>query len=308
MKKYLDIERCKTCYAETFVKGERIVIEEKIDFSNSSFRYDETTDSLVAFSRKQTLNEVNTLNGFWNWVQKLPVDKVKEIIGTRYIIFGEWAGNPHTVKYPDYVQKKFWMFDVFDVVTDQYIPIEQTLEIFNKLQLCGVENFVPIFYDGPFVSWDHIMTFVGKTMIEAEPVGEGIVIKRQDNLASKSSRNPFYVKIVSEKFSEVHQSKPKTIDPEKMAKREAEMERVATIVTPQRIEKMLFKLIDEQIIPFDWDEKNMKDINRILPKRIYEDCKKEENKIVLSCENFGKFCSTITMQYVRQLLNKRNFI
>lgn len=51
---------------------------------------------------------------------------------------------------------------------------------------------------------------------------EGIVIKRQNKLWSKSSRLPYYVKIVNEKFSEAHSSKPKTIDPEKMAAREAE--------------------------------------------------------------------------------------
>ena len=51
---------------------------------------------------------------------------------------------------------------------------------------------------------------------------EGIVIKRQNKLWSKSSRLPYYVKIVNEKFSEAHSSKPKTIDPEKMVAREAE--------------------------------------------------------------------------------------
>jgi hypothetical protein len=36
MKKYLDIERCKQKYAETFNVGEDIVIQEKIDGSDAS--------------------------------------------------------------------------------------------------------------------------------------------------------------------------------------------------------------------------------------------------------------------------------
>lgn len=48
-KKYVDIERCKECYAENFKIGEHIIIEEKIDFANSSFRYDIETNSLKAF-------------------------------------------------------------------------------------------------------------------------------------------------------------------------------------------------------------------------------------------------------------------
>lgn len=68
---------------------------------------------------------------------------------------------------------------------------------------------------------------------------EGIVIKRQTKLLSKSSRLPYYVKIVNEKFSEVHSSKPKIIDPAKMAAREAEQAAVAQVVTKRRIIKGL---------------------------------------------------------------------
>lgn len=77
MKKYVDIERVKESYALDFEIGEHIVIEEKIDSANSSFRYDETNNCLTAFSRRKKLNEDNTLNGFWNWVQSLNVEKNK---------------------------------------------------------------------------------------------------------------------------------------------------------------------------------------------------------------------------------------
>lgn len=146
------------------------------------------------------------MNGFWNWVQQLPLDIVKDVIGSRYIIFGEWSGNPHKVNYPDYVKNNFWMFDVWDTETEQYLQIQDSLNIYNKLKLY-IKKFVPIFYDGKFISWEHVMSFVGRSDIGASPCGEGIVIKRQDNLDSKSSYNPFYVKIVSEKFSEIKSQK-----------------------------------------------------------------------------------------------------
>lgn len=305
MKKYVDIERVKTCYADKFITGEPIVIQEKIDGSNASFYYDIETNSLKACSRRLELSEENTLNGFYNWVQSLPIDKVKEIIGDRYIIFGEWM-TKHSIKYPDDVMKNFYMFDVWDKKTEQYLPFEDTRSIFSRLSECGIERFVPIFYTGAFVSWEHTLSFVGKTKMGAEPCGEGIVIKRQSKLDSKSSRDPFYVKIVSEKFSEVHKSKPKTIDPEKMAQLEAEKAEVATVVTKRRCIKMLQKFEEDNIIPSDWGGESMKLISKNLPAAVFEDCRKEEPEVVAANKKFGKICAQLCMQYAREILEEKS--
>lgn len=304
-KKYIDIERCKEAYANKFIVGEPIVIQEKIDGSNAAIAYDVNSDVLVAFSRRQTLTEENTLNDFYNWVQSLPVDKVKEVIGDRYIIFGEWM-TKHSIKYPDDVMKNFYMFDVWDKKTEQYLPFEDTRSIFNRLSECGVERFVPIFYTGAFVSWEHTLSFVGKTEMGAEPCGEGIVIKRQSKLDSKSSRDPFYVKIVSEKFSEVHKSKSKTIDPEKMAQLEAEKAEVATVATKRRVEKMLQKFEEDNIIPSDWGGESMKIISKNLPAAVFEDCRKEEPEVVAANKKFGKICAQLCMQYAREILEEKS--
>lgn len=304
-KKYIDIERCKEAYANKFVVGEPIVIQEKIDGSNAAVAYDVDNDVLVAFSRRQTLSEENTLNGFYNWVQSLPADKVKEIIGDRYIIFGEWM-TKHSIKYPDDVMKNFYMFDVWDKKTEQYLPFEDTRSIFSRLSECGIERFVPIFYTGAFVSWEHTLSLVGKTEMGAEPCGEGIVIKRQSKLDSKSSRDPFYVKIVSEKFSEVHKSKPKTIDPEKMAQLEAEKAEVATVVTKRRCIKILQKFEEDNIIPSDWGGESMKLISKNLPAAVFEDCRKEEPEVVAANKKFGKICAQLCMQYAREILEEKS--
>lgn len=307
MKKYLDIERCKQKYAETFNVGEDIVIQEKIDGSNASIRYDEESGTLKAFSRRLELNADNTLNGFWDYVQTLNLDTFKEILGSRYIVFGEWMGAKHAIKYPENVYGKFWMFDVWDAQTEQYLPYEETRSFYDKLIACGNEdnkfNFVPVFYIGKFESWEKTSELVGRTEVGAEPTGEGIVIKRQNCLDSKSSRLPFYVKIVSEQFSEVHKSKKqKAIDPEAIAKKEANLALAATIVTPQRVQKMIYKFIEDGLLPQDWDEHNLKDISKILPNAIYKDCVKEENETVQQVEDFGKVAAKLSMSIVRDLI------
>lgn len=307
MKKYLDIERCKQKYAETFNVGEDIVIQEKIDGSNASIRYDEESGTLKAFSRRLELNADNTLNGFWDYVQTLNLDTFKEILGSRYIVFGEWMGAKHAIKYPENVYGKFWMFDVWDTQTEQYLPYEETRSFYDKLIACDNEgnkfNFVPVFYTGKFESWEKTSELVGRTEVGAEPSGEGIVIKRQNCLDSKSSRLPFYVKIVSEQFSEVHKSKKqKAIDPEAIAKKEANLALAATIVTPQRVQKMIYKFIEDGLLPQDWDEHNLKDISKILPNAIYRDCVKEEGETVQQVEDFGKVAAKLSMSIVRDLI------
>lgn len=307
MKKYLDIERCKQKYAETFNVGEDIVIQEKIDGSNASIRYDEESGTLKAFSRRLELNADNTLNGFWDYVQTLNLDTFKEILGSRYIVFGEWMGAKHAIKYPENVYGKFWMFDVWDTQTEQYLPYEETRSFYDKLIACGNEgnkfNFVPVFYIGKFESWEKTSELVGRTEVGAEPTGEGIVIKRQNCLDSKTSRLPFYVKIVSEQFSEVHKSKKqKAIDPEAIAKKEANLALAATIVTPQRVQKMIYKFIEDGLLPQDWDEHNLKDISKILPNAIYRDCVKEESETVQQVEDFGKVAAKLSMSIVRDLI------
>lgn len=307
MKKYLDIERCKQKYAETFNVGENIVIQEKIDGSNASIRYDEESGTLKAFSRRLELNSENTLNGFWDYVQSLNTIAFKEVLGSRYIVFGEWMGAKHAIKYPEDVYGKFWMFDVWDTQTEQYLPYEETRAFYGRLIACGNKgkkfNFVPVFYVGKFESWEKTMELVGKTEVGAEPSGEGIVIKRQDYLDSKSSRLPFYVKIVSEQFSEVHKSrKQKAIDPAAIAKKEANIALAATIVTQQRVQKMLYKFIEDGLLPQDWDEHNLKDISKILPNAIYRDCVKEENETVQQVEDFGKVAAKLSMSIVRDLI------
>ena len=295
MKKYKDIERLKDKYAPAFKAGERITITEKIDGANASIVVNED-GTLTACSRRNELNQNNTLQGFYDFVQTLDASIVSSALTSRYILFGEWLVK-HTIRYPEDKMKQFYVFDVYDTETEQYMPWDFTKQI---AEFIGLKT-VPLFYDGPFISWEHIYSFVGKTEMGGEPTGEGIVIKSQDRLDNKFSGTPEYVKIVAKEFSEVHQSKPqKEIDPAKIAAKKADETLAATIVTARRITKGLEKLIEDGIIPEDWDEKSLGVIAKHLPRAIYNDCVKEEPETVAQIENFGKICGSLTMKLARE--------
>lgn len=311
MNKYVDISRLKAKYSEMFNVGEHIVAQTKVDGANSSFTYDVETNSIIAFSRKTQLSETNNLRGFWEWTQKFPLEDIKEITEYgRYIIFGEYL-CPHSVKYPDTAYNKFYMFDAYDREKECYIPYHDAWVIFGKLLLVAEKsnieiNFVPVLYDGPFKSWEDLMELMKLKTLGGRPVEEGIVIKTQDRLEDKeNSKRPKYIKIVNEQFGEVHKGAKKPVDPEELKKREEARAYVAQFVTRRRIEKILLKLVDEGRLPIDWDETNMKDISKTVPKLVFEDVKKEEPEAVLSVEGFGKFSGSITMEIIRLILNER---
>lgn len=297
MKKYVDIERLKDRFAEAFKVGEHITITEKIDGANASIAVGED-GKLIAFSRRNELTPENTLQGFYGYVQSLDPTMISCVLGTRYIFFGEWLVK-HTIKYPQEKMKQFYVFDVWDTEIEQYIPWEQTKQM---AEFCGLK-MVPVFYDGPFTSWEDIYSYVGKTEMGGEPTGEGVVIKSQDRLDNKYSSTPAYVKIVAKEFSEVHQSKPqKDIDPAKIAARQAAEALAETIVTSRRVEKAIQKFVEDGIVPENWDEKDLGTIAKNLPRAIYNDCVKEEPETVAQIENFGKICGSLSMKLARGLI------
>lgn len=296
MKKYKDIERLKDKYATAFKPGEHITITEKIDGANASIVVNEN-GTLTACSRRNELSESNTLQGFYNFVQSLVPEDVATVLTPRYILFGEWLVK-HTIKYPEDRMRQFYVFDIYDTETEQYMPWEFTKTVAAFLNL----KTVPLFYDGPFTSWEDIYSYVGKTEMDAEPTGEGIVIKSQDRLDNKFSGTPEYVKIVAKEFSEVHDSKPHNIDPEKLAAKTAAEELAKTIVTERRVEKSIQKLIEDDIIPETWDEHDLGTIAKHLPRAVYNDCVKEEPETVEKIDNFGKICGSLTMKIARGLV------
>lgn len=237
MRKYKSINRMKDRYTDAFTVGENITISEKVDGANASIQYDPETKMLIANSRRQTLDEKNTLSGFWTYVQTLDVKAFSTVFSERYIVYGEW-GSKHTVKYPSHVRTTFFVFDVFDTEKEVYLP---HIEVIRMLDECEIKfHRVPIFYEGTFISWEHCYSFVGKTALEAEPCGEGVVVKSQDRLNDPvQSRTPRYVKLISSQFSETKCDKKKEVDLDALAAREVEEEKVAQIVTQRRVEKIL---------------------------------------------------------------------
>ena len=295
-KKFMDIERLKDKYADGFQKGDYIVVQEKIDGANFSIRYNAEEDAIASFSRKNFLNYQNNLRGAWQWSQKLDKELIKEVLGTNLILFGEWLVS-HTIVYPDDKYQNAYFYDAYDTETEQYLEQDKVKEIISRLGLI----YVPVFYEGEFISWEHLRQFVGRTDLGGEN-GEGIVVKNMTRLNDPNTRLPFYTKIVGDKFAE--KKSIKQVDPNKLEKRAKLQSIVDCIVTEARVTKLVHKMVDEGIIPEDWDEHDMGTIAKNIGREIYYDCVKEESETVEQVgEMFGKLAHGTAMRIVRNMLS-----
>lgn len=299
-KKFMDICRIKEDTELTeantcgFHVGDHIVIQIKFDGSNASFRYDAETGKLNAFSRLHQLDFKNTLSGFWNFVESLDADKFKNY--PNYVFFGEWASKHRVVYKPEF--RNIWlMYDVYDVETERWLIQDEVKKLAEELGF----TYIHVLYDGEFVSWDHCKSFMSQ-VVYAETEEEGIVCKNMTRINNASRKYPAVLKIVNDKFTEV-MKREKVIDPEKEAARANAQEIVNQVVTRNRVEKEIYKMRDEGIIPEKLDPEDMKLVAQKLPKRIFDDCMKEEKESVLAGgEFFGKLCNSTTMRHARSII------
>ncbi len=305
-KHFIDIQNIREysdslreCNTKAFTPGNLIQITEKFDGSNACACYNKETENMCAFSRKQELNFHNTLNGFWNYIDQLS-NKSKAVFKkySNYRVFGEWS-NKNRITYYDTGKVKHWyVYDIFDINSNTWK--EQSI-VKEFCKQAGLE-YIHELYSGKFISWDHCRSFMNNPAYG--DTQEGIVIKNQTALSSWDSHNtkdPFYLKIVNEEFKESMTTK--IVDPEKEKNKAKAQEIMETICTKNRVEKELYKMRDEGIIPEKIAPQDMSLIARNLPKRIYADLLKEEKEALEKCGEYaGKTCNMLAMKYAKQII------
>ena len=263
IEKYTDVVRLGHRSTEGVLKeGDYITITEKIDGANTSFVLNENGE-IDCFSRNNQVTLGNTLRGYYNWVRQ----NIKaELLNPKYRYFGEWLVS-HKIQYkPEYYQN-FYLFNVYDEESQEYL-IDTIMR--SEAARLGIKT-VPLFYEGEYISFDHLMSFVGQSEMAVD-FGEGVVAKNVDY--KDRYGHQMFVKLVHADFIEVQKQKaPK--DPNKPVTIEQEF--VNMCLTKARVDKLLHKLVDEGIIDKDFGIEDMGVILKNLGSRVYEDILKEEN-------------------------------
>ena len=124
--------------------GRHIVIEEKLDGSNVGIKIRQS--KVVPQSRGHELTRGGSreqhFDLFKTWCavhQEMLID----LLGERYILFGEWMLAKHTIYY-DKLPHYFQEFDVYDTHTEQFLSTKARRNMLSRLPICSV----PVLYEG----------------------------------------------------------------------------------------------------------------------------------------------------------------
>lgn len=251
-------------------------VQEKLDGSNGSFTVED--GELKVFSKRLELNEHETLRGLYPYIQDFVNNhpKKEKLLKDleKYIFFGEWLVK-HKAVYKEDKYNQFYLFDVYDKTTQEYLPPSSVPEVANYYDMNTVDTFLVVSAgEGTDATIEEILKLVGKSALTAkENTGEGIVIK---SLEAKSGEVEDYYKIVSKEFKE---NKHK-----KMKDKSKNTEGIADYaVTENRMEKMIFRAIEEgRLSEDDLRLENFSKVVKEVNTDFVEDIMTEEKEEILN--------------------------
>ena len=186
------------------IAGRHLVLEEKIDGANTAISFTDDGE-LRLQSRGHFLTGGGREKHYdllkqWGAVHK---DRFYEVLGDRYIMYGEWMYAKHSIYY-DLLPNYFMEFDILDRETDKFLDTPSRRALIKDLPVSScpvladgvfskVEDIVAYLGDSKYISADHIVHL----REEAERLGldadricretdasrtmEGIYIKVEEN-------------------------------------------------------------------------------------------------------------------------------
>ena len=278
MKMYCKIKRPDNAKYQ-IEKGEKIVIQEKLDGSNTAIYND--NGNIRYFSRSRELKGEDGLGGFKKWIQQKE-NKILDNLPVGYVLYGEWL-EQGKINYNSLAkQRKIEPYYAFDLakkieerptededITRTFASIEEMKEIAEKIGL----KTVPELKIMNFTNYEELkQEYVDnqKSALEgADCIREGIVIKTSDGEKR--------IKIVGNNFQEVKSIKnSETKSPFAFLDKYITPARICKFLTVLGIEnpkpedyREIFKNLDiiSQDILEEEKEQILKDINRIIKKQ-----------------------------------------
>lgn len=232
MKMYCKIKRPDNAKYQ-IEKGEKVIIQEKLDGSNTAIYND--NGKIRVYSRSNELKGEDKLGGFVKYIKEKE-NKILKYLPKGYVLYGEWL-NQGKISYNSLAkQGKIEPYYVFDLAKEiirtptenedyarVFASIEEMKEIANKIGL----KTVPELAVEELVSYEELKAkYVDnqKSALEnTNCIREGIVIKTLDGEKR--------IKIVGDKFQEV-----KSI---KNTKTKSPYDFLDKYITPMRICKFL---------------------------------------------------------------------
>lgn len=188
-RSYTHLEKLDKDVVKDILHCNHIIIQAKLDGSNACV-WDAGDGTVACGSRKRNLSTTSDNGGFYNYINTSTDPEVGFLRNfckdhPDYIVYGEFLGVPGqkllgTIK--DYVESGFFIFDVFDASTGEYLPYATWSKFFEN----NYHRVVPLIADLDHIHCDItietlIDAYADKTNFNMPDGmrGEGLVIKAE---------------------------------------------------------------------------------------------------------------------------------
>lgn len=176
------------------VAGQHLVIEEKVDGSHSGLFFDEQAE-LRIFTRNTVLESPPLRRDFRLLAQlaREATDELWEVLGDRYVLYGEWARVAHSIYY-DALPGFFLEDDIFDRAAQRFLSTPRRQALVAGLP-DAFRNSVAVLHSGSVSDIDELHQRVGPSgyksacwrercpelsAVEDSDEMEGLYIKQED--------------------------------------------------------------------------------------------------------------------------------
>lgn len=146
------------------IRGKFVVLEEKVDGANSGISFDES-GRLRLQSRGHYLSGgygERQFDLFKRWAGCFQTE-LYQVLGTRYIMYGEWLYAKHTVFY-DALTHYFMEFDIFDKERKRFLSTARRKEL---LSACSFVEPVRILFEGRLDRLEELTSYLGKSQFKS---------------------------------------------------------------------------------------------------------------------------------------------
>jgi hypothetical protein len=145
------------------IAGRVIVVEEKLDGANSGISF--TNDGqLLLQSRGHFLDgggRERQFNLFKTWANAHK-QTLWEILGWRFVLYGEWLYAKHTIFY-DTLPHYFFEFDILDTQTREFLSTERRLKMLKGSQVISV----PVLWQGNAESSKALQSLINHSLYKS---------------------------------------------------------------------------------------------------------------------------------------------
>lgn len=263
-KAYQHIERYDSESCEGLLYNDGIIIQSKVDSTNGSVWFDE---HVRAGSRNREVTPEKDNAGFASWIYNSVADEpmcLRACVKSNptFRIYGEYMGQNKFLgqikDYNQYAKRHFYIFDVFDDKTQEYLhpDVWQPILASFGLEPWFVKTLAVV--DRPNVDTLAEIAQNNKFLLDnANHAGEGIVIKCY-NWRNKYGRQQFG-KLVLDEYKQAKKVSKKTV----LSPGEIEMTIVDTYCTDAEFAKSVEKVV-VACGAEEFDNKNPKQVGRYI--------------------------------------------